>query len=148
VRSPRLASPSSDRKSLSNCFAKEIIGGPRLPFATLTTSRSAPNVYASIFISTYQILLHPDCSCCRDKVNRVASRRASCHGFCMPPRQFYRDMTNPAHLSGPGHLDSFIVTPNARPSIGTLQKHMPTLTLRCAQGRLRRHLLKPPGRWW
>jgi hypothetical protein len=37
-------------------------------------------------------------------------------------------MTNPAHLSGPRHLDNFIVTPNARPSIGTLQKPMPTLT--------------------
>ena len=48
--------------------------------------------------------------------------------FASPPRQFYRDMTNPAHLPGPRHLDSFIVTPNARPLIGTLQKHMPTLT--------------------
>ena len=48
--------------------------------------------------------------------------------FAMPPRLFYRDMTNPAHLSGPRHLDSFIVTPNARPLIGTLQKRMPTLT--------------------
>jgi hypothetical protein len=37
-------------------------------------------------------------------------------------------MTDPAHLSGPFHLDSFIVTPNSRPSIGTLQKHMPILT--------------------
>jgi hypothetical protein len=37
-------------------------------------------------------------------------------------------MTDPAHLSGPRHLDSFIVTPNALPLIGTLQKHMPTLT--------------------
>jgi hypothetical protein len=26
------------------------------------------------------------------------------------------------------HLDSFIVTPNARPLTGTLQKRMPTLT--------------------
>jgi hypothetical protein len=42
--------------------------------------------------------------------------------------QFYRDMTNPAHLSGPHHLDSFIVTRNFRSSTGTLQKHMPTLT--------------------
>jgi hypothetical protein len=48
--------------------------------------------------------------------------------FATPPRQLYRDMTNPAHLSGPRHLDSFIVTPNARPLTGTLQKHMPTLT--------------------
>jgi len=99
-----------------------------LPFATRTTSQSAPKVYASKFISTYQILLHPDWSCCRDKVNRVASRRSSCHGFCTPPWQLYRDKTNPADLSGLLHLDSFIVTPNARPSIGTLQKRMPILT--------------------
>jgi len=42
-------------------------------------------------------------------------------------------MTNPAYLSGPRHLDSFIVTPNARPFIGTLQKHMPTLTRTATQ---------------
>jgi hypothetical protein len=42
-------------------------------------------------------------------------------------------MTNPAHLSGLGHLDSFIMTPNARPPIGTLQKRMPTLTLTATQ---------------
>jgi len=42
--------------------------------------------------------------------------------FATPPRQLYRDVTNPAHLSGPRHLDSFIVTPNSRPFIGTLQK--------------------------
>jgi len=46
-------------------------------------------------------------------------------------------MTNPAHLSGPHHLDSFIVTPNAHPLIGTLQKRMPNLTpLATARGRL------------
>jgi len=39
--------------------------------------------------------------------------------FSTLPRQFYRDTTNPAHLSGLHHLDSFIVTPNARPPIGT-----------------------------
>jgi hypothetical protein len=48
--------------------------------------------------------------------------------FAEPPRQLYRDMTNPAHLSGPRHLDSFIVTPKSLPPIWTLQKHMPTLT--------------------
>jgi len=48
--------------------------------------------------------------------------------FAAPPRQLYRDMTNPARLSGPPHLDSFIMTPNARPPIGTLQKRIPTLT--------------------
>jgi len=46
-------------------------------------------------------------------------------------------MTDPAHLSGPRHLDSFIVTPNALPLIGTLQKRLPTLTpLAAARGRL------------
>ena len=81
---------------------------PRLPFATLTTSRSAPKVYASKFISTYQILLPPDCSCCRDRVNRAAGRRAGASFFAR-------------------RLDYFIMTPNVRPLIGTLQKRMPTL---------------------
>jgi hypothetical protein len=48
--------------------------------------------------------------------------------FAAPPRQFYRDMTIPARLSGPRHLDNFIVTPNSHPLIGTLQTRMPTLT--------------------
>ena len=48
--------------------------------------------------------------------------------FASPSGQFYHDMTNPAHLSGLSHLDCFILTPNFHPSIGTLQKRMPTLT--------------------
>jgi len=66
--------------------------------------------------------------CFRARVNRAAGRRSSCHGFCTPPWQLYRDKTNPARLSGPRHLDSFIVTRNFRSFIGTLQKRMPTLT--------------------
>jgi len=60
----------------------------------------------------------------------------------MPPRQLYRDKIDPAHLLGLRHLDGFIVTPNARPSIcpdsyRDLQKLMPTLTpFAAAQGRL------------
>ena len=53
--------------------------------------------------------------------------------FASPSGQFYRDMTNPAHLSGLRHLNSFIMTPNTRPFIGTLQKHMPTLTWTATQ---------------
>jgi hypothetical protein len=53
--------------------------------------------------------------------------------FAMSPRQFYRDVTNPAHLSGPHHLDNFIVTPNTHSLIGTLQKHMPTRTRTATQ---------------
>ena len=45
-----------------------------------------------------------------------------------PSGQLYRDMTNPAHLSGPRHLDSFFVTKNFDSSTGTLQKRMPTPT--------------------
>jgi hypothetical protein len=48
--------------------------------------------------------------------------------FASPSGQFYSDMTIPARLSGPRHLDNFIMTPNPRPLTGTLQKHMPTLT--------------------
>ena len=49
--------------------------------------------------------------------------------FASLSRQFYYNMTNPAHLSGPRHLDSFIVTSKSDPLTGTLQKLMPTLTL-------------------
>jgi hypothetical protein len=45
------------------------------------------------------------------------------------------------------HLDNFIVTRKSCPLTGTVQKHMPTLTLRCALGRLRRQLPIPPGRY-
>jgi hypothetical protein len=48
--------------------------------------------------------------------------------FASPPRQLYRDVTNPAHLSGPRHLDNFIVTNRSSSLTGTVQKHMPTLT--------------------
>jgi hypothetical protein len=48
--------------------------------------------------------------------------------FASPSGQFYHDVTNPTHLSGPRHLDSFIVTRKTCTSTGTLQKRMPTLT--------------------
>jgi hypothetical protein len=47
--------------------------------------------------------------------------------FASPSGQFYYNMTNPAHLSGQRHLDSFIVTKKSCQLTGTLQKHMPTL---------------------
>jgi hypothetical protein len=49
--------------------------------------------------------------------------------FASPSGQFYYNMTNPAHLSGPRHLDNFTVTKKSCPLTGTLQKLMPTLTL-------------------
>jgi hypothetical protein len=48
--------------------------------------------------------------------------------FASPSGQFKCNMTNPAHLSGPRHLDKFIVTKKSCPFTGTLQKPMPTLT--------------------
>jgi len=48
--------------------------------------------------------------------------------FASPSGQFYHDVTNPAHLSGLSHLDNFVVTRKSCSSIGTVQKHMPTLT--------------------
>jgi hypothetical protein len=126
---------SSDRMKLLSCFANQIVVGPRLPFATQTTSRSAPKVYASKFISTYHILWHPDCSCCRDKVNMAAGRRSS--------------------LFFARHLDCFIVTQNfhSSPGLGTVKTmyhdpkfiiHLPGLAKNAASRR-RRHLIKPPA---
>ena len=51
-----------------------------------------------------------DKSCYRDKVNRAAGRRAVVMVFAAPLRQFYRDGTNPAHLSGLSRQDSSIWT--------------------------------------
>ena len=59
--------------------------------AARTTSQSAPKVYARKIISTYKILLHPDCFSSRDKVNRAAGRRAGALFFAR-------------------HLDCFIMT--------------------------------------
>jgi hypothetical protein len=46
--------------------------------------------------------------------------------FASPSGQLYRDMTNPAHLSGPRHLDNLIVTRNFRSSTGTLPAFVKT----------------------
>src|SRR5450759_3789416 len=43
-----------------------------------------PKVYGRKFISTYQILWHPDKSCIRDKVAWAAGRRAAGSVFCSP----------------------------------------------------------------
>jgi hypothetical protein len=48
--------------------------------------------------------------------------------FASPSGQFKSNMTNPAHLSGPRHLDNFIMTTKSCLLTGTLQKRMPTLT--------------------
>jgi len=60
-------------------------------------------VYESELSATYQILWHPDCSCCRDKVNGAAGR--------------LRQLADGA-LFFARHLDYFIVTQNLHPSPG------------------------------
>ena len=84
----------------------------------------------SIFVTSIHLLnfVHLDLSCYQDNVNRAAGRRAVVMVFASPSGQFYRDMTNPAHLSGLSHLDNFIVTLKSCPLTGTLQKRMPTPT--------------------
>ena len=54
--------------------------------------------------------VYRDKSCYRDRVNRAAGLRAVVMVFAEPPRQFYRDATNPAHLSGLSRQDSSIWT--------------------------------------
>jgi hypothetical protein len=51
-----------------------------------------------------------DKSCYRDNVNRAAGQRTVVMVFAMPFRQFSRDGTNPANLSGLSRLDNFIMT--------------------------------------
>jgi len=43
-----------------------------------------------------------------------------------PSGQLYRDMTNPTHLSGPRHLDDFIMTKKSCPFTGTLPAFVKT----------------------
>jgi len=60
-------------------------------------------------ISLTNFVYH-DYSCCRDKVNRAAGLRTVVMVFASPLRQFYHDVTTPAHLSGLFHQDSSICT--------------------------------------
>jgi hypothetical protein len=62
--------------------------------------------------------MYHDYSCCQDKVNRAAGRRAVVMVFASSSGQFYLDVTNSYHLSGLTHLDNFIMTQNSQPSPG------------------------------
>jgi hypothetical protein len=95
-----------------------------------------PKVYAVNFIFTYNILLHPDKSCYRDKVTWAAGRRAAGSVFCSP-------------------FIKFIMTSNFVPSIQTLTQAGFALTRNFAlfyqdwqktrQPGRRRPLIKPPA---
>jgi hypothetical protein len=53
---------------------------------------------------------HPKVTTYSRTRHRAAGRRAVVMVFASPFRQFYRDGTNPAHLSELSHLDNFIMT--------------------------------------
>jgi hypothetical protein len=63
----------------------------------------------TIFFPLITFRRHP-CSSSTGIYNRAAVRRTVVMVFASSPRQFYRDGTNPAHLSGLSHLDNFIMT--------------------------------------
>jgi hypothetical protein len=105
-----------------------------------------PKINAFKLCSIYKILWHPDCLVYRDSIFGLAGRRSGALFFAR-------------------HLDSFIVTQNSQslPGLGTFStvlsctrtlqsstrtgKKRGTATLRFALGRLRRQLIKPPGRY-
>ena len=83
---------------MGNCLQQP--GQPR--------NRSPKSMRVNLFpLSNF---LYHDRSCCRDKVNRAAGLRAVVMVFAAPLRQFYRDGTNPARLSGLSGYDSSIWT--------------------------------------
>ena len=108
---------------------------PRLPFATRSPSQSALKVYASKFISTYQILLPPDCSCCRDKVNRVARRRSSALFFARHLDYFAMTQNLTSITRTWYRQDNFIVTSECSSTYRDWQKtrHLDILRYRSGQ---------------
>jgi hypothetical protein len=79
--------------------------------------------------------LYREQSCIRDKVYGAVGRRTVVMVFASPSANFYTG-SNPRRLSGLSHLDNFIVTSKSCPSIGTVQKLMPTPTPLLRRGRL------------
>jgi len=106
-----------------------------LPSAARTASQLAPKVNASKLISTYKILWHPDCSCCRDRVNRAAGRRAGALFFAR--RLDYFIMTKSSQsLPGLGTVKTVSSGPvSAQPSTG-IGKKRGTSTPLLRRGRL------------
>ena len=96
-------------------------------------------VYESKIISTYQILWHPDCSCCGDRVNRVASQPRLRRGqarwrivFCSPSGLFHHDPKLTSVTRTLYRQDSFIVTSKCTSTYRDWQKMRhcdPSLTL-------------------
>jgi len=79
-------------------------------------------------ISTHLLnFLHREQSCIRDKVYGAVGRRTVVMVFASPSANLYTG-SNYRCLSGHCNRDNFIVTANLSPLIGTMQKHMPTLT--------------------
>jgi hypothetical protein len=99
---------------------------------------TSPNIYVLKLCSIYKILWHLDSFISRDSIFGLAGRRAGTSFFAP-------------------YLDYFIVTQNSQPlpGLGTvtqlhrdpwLRIHLPGLAKNAAP-RLRRYLIKPPGRY-
>jgi hypothetical protein len=71
--------------------------------------------------------LYREQSCIHDNVYGAVGHRTVVMVFASPSANFCTG-SNPRRLSGHSHRDHFIVTANLSPLIGTVQKHMPTLT--------------------
>ena len=106
----------------------KIIVDPRLPFATRTILSQPQKSMGEKIILLIKSCVTRTVPAAETKSIGLQADARVVMVFASPSGQIYYNVTNPAHLSGRSHLDSFIVTTNARPLIGTLQKHMPTPT--------------------
>jgi hypothetical protein len=85
-----------------------------------------PKVYVSNYNPLIK-LLYREQSFCRDKVIGAAVQRAVAMVFASPSAKFCIWSISRC-LSGRSHLDNFIMKRNISQFIGTVQKHMSTLT--------------------
>jgi len=113
----------------SGCFARRNSGRSSVAFCNPDYFLISP--LKSMRVNSFQLIKF----CCTLTVPAAKTKSIGLQAdalvvmvFALQSRQFYYNMTNPAHLSGPRHLDNFIVTSKSYPLNGTLQKRMPTLT--------------------
>ena len=81
-------------------------------------------VYKSDLSATYQILLHPDCSCCQDKVNGAVGRRAGALFFARHRDYFIVTRNFTAIYLDLVPFHSFTVTRSSLPSTRTGKKQV------------------------
>jgi hypothetical protein len=97
-----------------------------IAFASPDKSTITPMSITAVFTHLLSFL-HLEQYCIRDKVYGAVGHRTVVMVFASPSANFCTG-SNPLRLSGLSHRDNFIMTANLSPLIGTMQKHMPTLT--------------------